>query len=86
MALREMELLLAIPEYQVKLPGGSRSSQNDLFVLARAFDGGLAAIMVEGKASEPFCETLEIWLKGASTGSAASIAQGNLSAGSSSVE
>lgn len=67
-ALRQMELLLAIPEHQVVLPGGGRPSQNDLFVLARAGDGRLAAIMVEGKAAEPFGETLGTWLKGASPG------------------
>jgi len=30
--LHNIELLLAIPEYQVSLPGGSRPSQNDIFV------------------------------------------------------
>ena len=30
-----LELLLAIPEYQVPLPGGSTASQTDLFVLGR---------------------------------------------------
>jgi hypothetical protein len=67
-ALSELELLLAIPEYQVDLPGGRRPSQNDLFVLARAKDGQLVSIMVEGKVSEPFGDTLEIWFKDASEG------------------
>ena len=66
--LNELELLLAIPEYQVDLPGGKRPSQNDLFVLAHAKDGQLAAIMVEGKVAEPFGDPLEIWLKNASAG------------------
>jgi hypothetical protein len=67
-ALRELELLLAIPEYQVDLPGGRRPSQNDLFVLARAKNGQLVTITVEGKVAEPFGDTLETWLKGASEG------------------
>ncbi|GAB4580874.1 MAG: hypothetical protein Fur0022_36180 [Anaerolineales bacterium] len=66
--LSELELLLAIPEYQVDLADGNRPSQNDLFVLARAKDGQLVSIMVEGKVSEPFGETLEIWLQDASEG------------------
>jgi len=52
-ALNKLELLLAIPEYQVNLPGGRRPSQNDLFVLARASDGQMVTIMVEGKVAEP---------------------------------
>ena len=67
-AVHELELLLGIPEYQVDLPGGRRPSQNDLFVLARAKDCQLVSIMVEGKVSEPFGDTLEIWLKDASEG------------------
>ena len=57
--LREVELLLAIPEYKVSLPGGRRASQNDLFVLGRAQDGSLVTIMVEGKVAEPFGERLQ---------------------------
>jgi hypothetical protein len=64
----ELELLLAIPEYQVDLPGGKRPSQNDLFVLARAQDCELVSIMIEGKVAEPFGDTLEVWLKDASEG------------------
>jgi hypothetical protein len=67
-ALRELELLLAIPEHKVDLPGGGRPSQNDLFVLAKAADGELVSIMVEGKVAEPFGDTLETWLAGASKG------------------
>jgi hypothetical protein len=66
--LNELKLLLAIPEYQVDLPGGRHPSQNDLFVLARAKDSQLVTIMVEGKVAEPFGDTLEIWLKDASEG------------------
>ena len=32
---RNAELLLAIPEHKVPLPGGGNPSQNDLFVLAK---------------------------------------------------
>jgi len=65
---REMEMLLAIPEYKVDLPDGKRPSQNDLFVLARTIDGHLASIMIEGKVLEPFGDTLEVWLKDSSEG------------------
>src|SRR5713226_1410623 len=43
------ELLLAIPEHKVPLPGAFRgASQNDVFALARAGESTFA-IMVEGK-------------------------------------
>jgi Domain of unknown function (DUF6946)/HD domain len=50
----ELELLLALPEHEVPLPGGTRPSQTDLFVLARTPAHDLVAIAVEGKAEEPF--------------------------------
>ena len=62
-----IELLLAIPEHKVSLPGGGRASQNDLWVLARNGDE-LVSIAVEGKVSEPFGPTLNEWLAGASPG------------------
>ena len=62
-----IEMLLAIPEYQVPLPGGASPSQNDLFVLAKG-DDQLISIMVEGKANEPFGDLVADWLKDASTG------------------
>jgi len=65
--LRDIELLLAIPEYQVPLPGGSRPSQSDIFALART-DNGLMAIAVEGKVNETFGPTIDEWLKDASPG------------------
>jgi hypothetical protein len=67
-ALWQLELLFAIPEYKVILPGGKRASQNDLFVLARAKDDQLVTIAVEGKVSESFGPTLKAWLIGASNG------------------
>ncbi len=49
----EIRMLLAMPEHQVPLPGGSRPSQNDIWALARS-KSGLVSIAVEGKVSEPF--------------------------------
>ncbi len=66
--LRQLEMLLGIPEYKVEFPDGKRPSQNDLFVLARTLDHQLAVIMIEGKVSEPFGETIEVWLKDGSAG------------------
>jgi hypothetical protein len=68
-ALRELTLLLAIPEFKVDLPpAGGRPSQNDLFVLARAGDGQLAVIMVEGKVAEAFGPMLSYWWKDGTSG------------------
>jgi hypothetical protein len=53
-------LLLAIPEHQVPLPGGSRPSQSDIWALARS-QGKLISITVEGKVSEPFGPTIQEW-------------------------
>ena len=64
---RKIDLLLAIPEYDVPLPGGQHPSQNDIFALARV-SAGLMTIMVEGKVAEPFGPTLEEWRKEASAG------------------
>jgi hypothetical protein len=61
------EMLIAVPEYQVPLPGGAHPSQNDLFVLAKT-PMDLVSIMVEGKVSEPFARTVAEWLEGASAG------------------
>lgn len=62
------ELLIAIPEYKVSLPGSSLgASQNDVFALARVGDLTYA-VMVEGKVNEPFGERLGDWLHNASEG------------------
>ena len=66
-ACRNIHYLLAFPEWRVSLPGGSRPSQNDLFVLAKC-DDDLVAMMIEGKVSESFGPTLEEWLAEASQG------------------
>jgi hypothetical protein len=59
--LAQAELLIAVPEHQVRLPGSGRASQTDLWVLART-EGGLASIAIEGKVSEPFGPTVGEWL------------------------
>ncbi|GAB6061165.1 DUF6946 family protein [Desulfonatronum parangueonense] len=56
--LQGLSMLIAIPEYQVALPGGERASQTDLLVLARGSEG-LVAIAVEGKVDENFGPTVE---------------------------
>jgi hypothetical protein len=58
----DLELLLGLPEHRVPLPGGSRPSQTDLFVLARDGTGALTTIAVEGKAGEPFGPIVGEWL------------------------
>jgi hypothetical protein len=66
--LRGLELLLAIPEHQVPLPGGGTASQTDLFVLARS-PPDLVAIAVEGKVKEPFGDdTVSEWRADGSPG------------------
>ncbi len=62
-----VELLLALPEHKVDLPGGSRPSQTDLFALLRHADRTIATA-VEGKVDEPFGPTVGEWLEGASDG------------------
>lgn len=66
-AFPSAELLLALPEYKVPLPGGSRASQNDIWVLARS-GGQLISIAVEGKVSEPFGPTVQEWQAESSPG------------------
>jgi hypothetical protein len=64
---RDPELLVAIPEYRVSLPGGERESQNDLLVIARC-DGKTIAIAIEGKVAEPFGPTIAKWSENLSAG------------------
>jgi len=63
-----VQLLLAIPEYAVELPGGERPSQNDIFVLGKCADGELVSITVEGKVRESFGPTLGEWRQAPSPG------------------
>ena len=64
---KDIEALIVIPEHQVPLPGGSRPSQTDCWVLART-SNDLISIAVEGKVSEPFGPTIGEWLTDASDG------------------
>lgn len=66
-ALANAEPLLIFPEWKVPLPGGSRPSQNDIWVLAKS-NGALVSIAVEGKVDEPFDKTVEEWKADASAG------------------
>ena len=63
--LANLDPVLAVPEFKVPLPGGSRASQNDVFVLARSCAGPVC-IMVEGKVNESFGPTLDEWRADAS--------------------
>ena len=55
--LHDLSVVLAIPEWQVDLPGGTRPSQTDLLVLMRGATG-LVAVAVEGKVDEPLGPTV----------------------------
>lgn len=66
-AFDRIELLLAFPEWVVKLPGRGRQSYNDIWALAKV-PNGLVSIAVEGKVDEPFDKTLGQWKKNASQG------------------
>lgn len=63
----EAELLLAIPEHKVALPGGRRDSQCDVFALVRIGDE-TCAVAIEAKVNEPFGPTIGEWLVNASPG------------------
>ncbi|WP_088034884.1 DUF6946 family protein [Evansella clarkii] len=52
--------LYGFPEYKVSLPGRGASSQNDLYVLTRSGEK-LIPVMVEGKVSEPFGSSVQVW-------------------------
>ena len=62
------ELLLAVPEWIVPLPGGSKGSHNDVLALI-GVGGDLMVAAVEGKVSERFGEeTIEQWFSDPSPG------------------
>jgi len=61
------QLLFAVPEHRVALPGGSRASQTDLWAVLRVAQGW-ASLAVEGKAREPFGPTIGEWLAEPSVG------------------
>lgn len=56
-SLSDLELLVAIPEWEVDLPGGKRPSQTDVLALARNAKN-LVVIGVEAKVDEPFGPTI----------------------------
>ncbi len=58
--LKDCTAIAAFPEHCVHLPGGSRPSQNDVWAMLRN-KAGLVSLAVEGKAGEPFGETIENW-------------------------
>lgn len=60
-------LLIAIPEHKVPLKGRGKASQNDVWALLLTGSGYLS-MAVEGKAGEPFANTVGEWLKEASDG------------------
>lgn len=61
------ELLLALPEHQVSLPGGSTNSQADVFALLRIQER-TCAMAVERKVNEPFGPTISEWMTTYSAG------------------
>ena len=59
-SLADAEPLFILPEWKVPLPGGSRPSQNDVWVLAKG-STDIISIAVEGKVNEPFDKTVGEW-------------------------
>jgi len=51
--LADLELLIAVPEWEVDLPGGKRPSQTDVLALARNAKN-LVVLGVEAKVDQPF--------------------------------
>ena len=65
---KQPELLMAVPEWEVKLPGASQGSHNDVLALIGVADD-LMICAVEGKVSEPFGDdTIEEWFSNPSKG------------------
>lgn len=56
------ELLFAIPEHRVPMPGRGRESQCDVFALLRHGDD-IVTMAVEAKVAEPFGPTIGEWLE-----------------------
>ena len=68
-ALLDLELLMAIPEWEVDLPGGTRPSQTDVLALVRNTNN-LVILGVEAKVDEPFGPTIAEKKLGATAGQA----------------
>lgn len=72
-AITNLELLVAIPEWEVDLPGGDTASQTDVLVIARN-DSGLVILGVEAKVDETFGPTIQEKKEKASDGQLGRIA------------
>ena len=72
-SLSNLELLIAIPEWKVELPGGDTASQTDILAVTRNV-AGLVILGVEAKVDEPFGPTLEEKKRGATKGQLGRIA------------
>jgi len=57
-SVSNLELLVAIPEWEVELPGGDTASQTDILAITRN-EFGLVILGVEAKVDEPFGPTLQ---------------------------
>jgi hypothetical protein len=66
-SLINLDLLEAIPEWEVVLPGGDTASQTDILAITRN-KFGLVILGVEAKVDEPFGPTLQEKKSGASDG------------------
>jgi len=66
-SLASAKPILIFPEWRVPLPGGSRPSQNDIWILASS-NQILISITVEGKVNESFDITIGEWNVNASPG------------------
>ena len=64
----QAELVLAIPELQVDLPGGGHASQNDLWALLRATSGTIS-LCLEAKSGETHGPLVSEWLADAPSAS-----------------
>jgi hypothetical protein len=63
----DFEMLMAIPEHRVELPGGFHPAENDLWALGRT-KRGLISLAVKGLGDEPFGPTLADWQADSSSG------------------
>jgi hypothetical protein len=72
-SLSNLELLIAIPEWEVELPGGDTTSQTDILAITRN-QAGLVILAVEAKVDEQFGPTLEEKKSGATDGQLGRIA------------
>ena len=57
-SVSNLKLLVAIPEWEVELPGGDTASQTDILAITRN-EFGLVILGVEAKVDEPFGPTLQ---------------------------